>query len=77
MYREIKNMKTKSITLSSGLQVNRTVKFRKGNKITIITTGTIKKHSHAKNIIKSIKNLFIANSHKLIAVIIIFLFTYN
>ena len=64
-------MKTESITLSSGLQVNRTVTKRCGHNVTIITTGAIKKHSHAYLIINRIRNIFFANYKKLALIMIL------
>ena len=64
-------MKTESITLSSGLQVNRTITKRCGHNVTIITTGAIKKHSHANLIIKRIRNIFFANYKKLALIMIL------
>ena len=64
-------MKTESITLSTGLQVNRTVTKRNGHKVTIITTGAIKKQSLANLITKRIRNIFFANYKKLALIMIL------
>lgn len=64
-------MKTETITLSSGVKVNRTESMRCGHKVTIITTGDIQRHSYASDLIKKIRRLFFANYKKLALIIIL------